>query len=261
MKRLSSVLSLISLLAVLVGPATAAAAEDKRDLPERDEQHLTAELSPGATVEISDISGNVDIETTSGGTAQIDVVRSAHNRKDLERGQIEVQSTSDRLLVRTKPGRDNWGWGNHEIRQRITLRVPRDVNLKISDISGNVDAGDIAGSAHVSDISGNVKLAQVGSSCTVTDISGGVQVTISQLGDAGVHVSDVSGWVKMLFVSAVNANLHVSDVSGDVDVDLPDLSVVGKMNRDDYRATLGSGGAPIEVSDVSGQVKLAPAGQ
>ncbi len=86
-------------------------------------------------------------------------------------------------------------------------------------------------------------------------------MTIARLGEAGVHVSDVSGWVKMLFVSSVNASLHVSDVSGDVDVDLPDLAVVGKMNRDDYRATIGSGGAPIEVSDISGQVKLGPAGR
>lgn len=261
MKRFQFAAALAVVAVVLSGPA-ALAGSDKRseDLPERDEQHLSAELTSGATVEVMDISGTVDIQTTSGGPAQIDVVRSARNRKDLERLQVEVQSTPTHLLVRTKPGRNNSGWGDHEVRQHISLTVPRDVNVKISDISGNVDATEIAGSADVSDVSGTVTFGLVGEACTVSDVSGGVEMTVGRLGERGVRVSDVSGWVKLYFAGTIDANLHVSDVSGNVSVDLPNVAVQGRMNRDEYRATIGAGGPPVDVTDVSGEVRLAPSG-
>jgi hypothetical protein len=170
---------------------------------------------------------------------------------------MEVEHTPTRLLVRSKPERGNF-WGNREVRQRVSIKVSRDVNLVVRDVSGSVASTDVAGSADVSDISGRVTLGQVGDSCVVRDISGGVKLTIARLGDNGVQVSDVSGSVEIYFVGAVNANVSVSDVSGRVSVDLPAFTVQGRIDPDNYRGTLGSGGPKVDVFDVSGRVRLAP---
>jgi hypothetical protein len=252
-------LSIAFSLAVLLASPIPAAAQDKwhDDLPERDEQTMSVELSPGATVEVTDISGSVDIETAASGPAQVTIVRSARKREDLERRQIEVQHSPSRLLVRSKPER-NLGWNNTEVRQRVTLKVPRDVNLTVRDISGRVVSADVTGAVDVSDVSGRVKLGQVGDSCVISDVSGGVTVTVTNLGDGGVRVTDVSGSVDVFFAGSVNANLSVSDVSGRVSVDLPGVTVQGKIDPDNYKGTIGSGGPPVTISDVSGRVRLAP---
>jgi hypothetical protein len=249
----------LAILLLVASPASPAAQHKWHDdLPERDEQNMSVELSPGATVQIIDISGSVDIETTSGGPAQVSIVRSARNREDLAHRQMEVQHSSSHLTIRSKPERTHF-WGSHEVRQRVTVKVSRDINLVVQDVSGSVASTDITGSANISDISGRVKLGQVGDSCVVRDISGGVDLTISRLGDNGVHVSDVSGSVDVFFVGAVNANVSVRDVSGRVSVDLPGFTIQGRIDPDNDRGTLGSGGPKVDVFDVSGRVRLAPA--
>ena len=50
----------------------------------------------------------------------------------------------------------------HDVRQRITIRVPRDVNLSIVDISGRVRAGAVGGTLEVADISGMVSVQEAG---------------------------------------------------------------------------------------------------
>jgi DUF4097 and DUF4098 domain-containing protein YvlB len=260
--RLRSTAFSVALLLSVTLPA-AHAAQDKRhdDLPERDEKRMTVELAPGATVEILDISGSVDVRTGASGPARIEIVRSARTREDLERRHIDVEQTAGGLLVRGRQERMGMGWGNHEVRQRVTLEVPSDVSLRVSDISGRVSAGDLNGSLQVSDVSGQVKVGRVGGACTVRDVSGGVEVTVTHVADAGVRVNDVSGSVDVYFAGDVNANLTVRDVSGKVSVDLPGAKIQGKIDPDNYSATLGAGGPPVEVMDVSGRVRLAPAGE
>jgi hypothetical protein len=256
--RLSIVLSLAALLLAATPAATATQKKWHDDLPEREEQNLSFELSSGATVEVTDISGSVDIETTSGGAAQVTIVRSARNREDLKHRQIEVQHSPSRLLVRSKPENGNW-WGDREIRQHISLKVPRDVSLTVRDVSGHVVSTDVTGAVDVSDVSGRVSLGRVGSGCVVRDISGGVEMTVTDLDETGVRVSDVSGSVEIRFAGTVNASVTVRDVSGRVSVDLPGFTIQGKIDPDNYRGTVGSGGPTVEVSDVSGRVRLAPA--
>jgi hypothetical protein len=85
-------------------------------------------------------------------------------------------------------------------------------------------------------------------------------MTVTKLGDAGVRVSDVSGSVDVYFAGNVNANLNVRDVSGRVSVDLPNVSIQGKIDPDNYHGTIGTGGPSVDVTDVSGRVRLAPVG-
>jgi hypothetical protein len=237
-------------------PRAEALAEDwDQDLPERDEFRQSYTLQPGAQIKIADINGVADIETTTGTTAEVHVVRSARTKEDLDRRKIDVVHTPSSLEVRSAPDRGNWNW-NREVRQRIRLRIPRDVSLSIVDISGRVRAGAVDGALDVADISGMVTIDGAGGHCTVTDVSGKVDVSVFRLGEGGLTVRDVSGMVAIGLAGDVGAELSVSDVSGRVNADLPNMNVHTKRDRNEYDATIGGGGPRIVVADVSGMVKL-----
>jgi len=68
----------------------------------------------------------------------------------------------------------------------------------------------------------------------------------------------VPGRVHLRFLEDVNAELQTSGIRGKVYVEVPNVSVQGEMNRADFRAKVGAGGAPIQISDVAGSVRLSP---
>ena len=64
---------------------------DDSDFQEKDEFHQSYQLASAAKVEVRGINGTVDIETGAGSTAEVNVVRSARNRDDLEYRKVIVE--------------------------------------------------------------------------------------------------------------------------------------------------------------------------
>ncbi len=246
------------------------------ELPERDELRQSYQLSPGAQVEVSSISGSVEIETASTTTAEVHIIRSARSRADLEYRRIIVEATGSSLIVRgeqekgerrTPPGVD--------VRQRVVLKIPRQVNLatksvsgsvavgdidgevRVSSISGSVGIGDVNGQVQVSSISGQVNVGQAVGHFTASSVSGSVTATIKRLSEQGVRIKSISGQVELRFTDELNAELEVSSISGRVYADVPNVTVQGKLEPANFRARIGSGGALISISSISGGVRLA----
>src|SRR5690242_11638678 len=70
------------------------------DYPERDEINQTYQLAAGARVDVSGINGTVDIETASGNTAEVHIVRSAKTREALQYRKIIIQQSSTSLVIK-----------------------------------------------------------------------------------------------------------------------------------------------------------------
>jgi DUF4097 and DUF4098 domain-containing protein YvlB len=140
------------------------------------------------------------------------------------------------------------------------LRIPRQVDLAVSGINGRVGVGEIDGPVRVSGVNGKVDVAQAMGYSDLSGINGRVKVTISQLGERGIHVSGVNGGVELFFAEELNADLDVTGINGGVDTDVANVTVFGKLDRHSFRAKIGSGGSPIKVSGINGRVKLARVG-
>lgn len=70
------------------------------DFQEREEINQKYELPPGARVEVSSIRGPVEVYDTNSATAELQIIRTARTRADLEHHKIEVQQTAEGLVVR-----------------------------------------------------------------------------------------------------------------------------------------------------------------
>lgn len=256
MRRKLIVLLSITIMAVALTPLTGAGqqrrhAED-REFTEREEINQTYQLEPGARVELSAISGRVDVETTAGSAAQVHIVKMGETRTDLDCYRIAIEHTPSSLIIRHRQER---GGDCESIRakQQVRLQLPRNVNLKLSGISGPVTVGEIDGGLRLSGISGPVDVAQALGYSEISGISGTVSISIPRLSDRGIRVSGISGRVELRLASNLNADLNVSGINGDVNAAAPNISL-NKVGHSKFAGRVGSGGSVISVSGISGSV-------
>jgi DUF4097 and DUF4098 domain-containing protein YvlB len=233
--------------------------DDDEDFTERDNFDQDYQLAPGAQVRISGINGAVTVETSNTTKAEVHIVRSARTRADLERNKVIVEQTASGLYVHGENNKDKWGERHGgDVRQRVLLRVPRQIELQASGVNGRVTVGEIDGPVNLSGINGKAEVAQARGYSDISGVNGSVTITITQLGERGIHVSGINGGVELIFADALNADLHVTGINGSVYADVPNVTVQGRVNRSNFNAQIGGGGAPINVSGVNGHVRLAP---
>jgi len=264
----------------------------QRDFNERDEFNQTYQLAPGARVEVSSISGSVKISNSETGTAEVQIIRTARTRADLEYYKIEVQQTGNSLVVRGGIHEPDERRNNIQVNHQVILKLPRRIDLSVSSISGSVRVGDVDGpvqassisgsanignvagklrlssvsgsvevgnvgaDARVSSVSGNVGLGQVNDSLDVSSVSGGVKATLISLSPRGIHIKSVSGSVEIGFMSDVNADFNAENISGQVYLNVPNVSRESEEKSTTVRARIGAGGTPITISSVSGNIRL-----
>ena len=243
--------SLYGLILLLV-PAIHCAQDS--DWPEKDEFQQSYTLAPGSQVEIKAINGSVTIETTSGSTAEVHVIRSARKREDLEYRKVVVEQVGRRFTVRGE--NDSEGRRHAEVRQQVMLKLPRKVDLEVHGINGSVKAAEIEGRGSVSGVNGKVELTQVGGINKISGINGSVSVSVARLDQEGMKISGVNGRVDVQFAENLNAEIHASGINGKVETDLPATSLLSEWSRSNFKAKVGSGGPIISVSGVNGKVAL-----
>ena len=262
MKKRLTALSILVLMTLALAPQifgqdSPRHSRDDSDYSERDEINQTYQLSAGARVEVRGINGTVDIETSSGNTAEVHIVRSARSREDLSYGRIIVEHTANSLIIRRENEKES---GSRNVRQRATIKLPRQVDLNVSGVNGRTTIGEVDGPVRVSGINGKVDVAQAVGYSDISGINGQVKINISQLGERGIRVSGVNGGVELRFNEDLNADLEVIGINGSVNTDVANVTVMGKFSRQNFRAKIGSGGTPIVVTGINGSLKLGRTG-
>jgi len=262
------------------------------DFRERDEINQTYQLAPGARVEVSSIRGPVKIVNADTATAEVQIIRTARSRADLEYHKIEVEQAGNSLVVRGVQEPEQRRRQNIQVDHQVILKLPRRIDLSVTSVSGSLQVGDVDGQMHVSSISGsanignvsgklqlssvsgsvevgnvgaearvtsisgNLGLGQVNGSLNVSSISGGVKATLVSLSSQGIHINSVSGSIEIGFKSEVNADFSAEHVSGQVYLDVPNVTRDSEAKSSSVRARIGAGGTPITISSVSGDIRL-----
>jgi len=176
---------------------------DDSEFTERDEFRQSYTLAAGSPVRLSGINGSVEVETASGNAAEVYVVRTARNKSDLDYHKIIVEQTASGLVVRGEKEKNN-SWRDRDgdrrqVRQRVTMRIPRNVDFTASGINGRATVGEIEGPVKLSGINGRVTVAQASGYTDISGINGSVTMMITRLTERGIRVSSVNGRVELKF--------------------------------------------------------------
>jgi hypothetical protein len=207
-----------------------------------------------------------------------------------------VVSEGETLRASGPEWRGNQSWaewrGNQSWAVDYDVQVPRETDLEVSavngevvirDVSGDVSvdavngeiaisevSGDVAGEAvngqiAISQVSGDVSAETVNGSIELEGVSGNVdaravngriEVTLvgDRLAEEGVDLATVNGPVVLRIPQSYSAQLELETVTGGMDVDFP-ITISGRLPRR-ISTTLGGGGPPVRVETTGGAIRV-----
>ena len=190
-----------------------------RDLPGQATRiDTTLAFSPNGMVDLSSMTG--DIVVTGWDR------REARVKATVDRGQLEYDLSSSRLVIEHRGGRGSSRGRSSEL--RYELSVPRGVRLLLRSTSGDITIRAAGGEVEASSSSGDITIEDAGR-VEVSSISGDVVVravkgTLEANAVTGtVEASDVEGDIRLgstsgdlLVRNARGRNVELSTTSGDV---------------------------------------------
>jgi hypothetical protein len=232
---------------------------DNSQAEARDEIRKSFELQPGARLDVQGFNGKVEIQTSETKTAEVYVLRTANSSESLSRREVIIEQTPTGLLVRAKEARHVGIWehlfgGNPK--EEVTIKAPRAIALALKGINGRVTTGDIDGPLEAKGINGRVELGAASQYAEISGINGGVVLGLKELGERGARLSGINGGIELRLADGLNADLTTRGMNGNVRSEIPDVTVDKEDHGSRYSAHIGTGGAPITLSGINGNVRL-----
>src|SRR5262245_31108761 len=219
-----------------------------------EEIHREYRLSPGARVEVSNINGPVEIETADTDRAEVHITRFAQGLADVNDRKLKIVDTPNSLTIQAEG--NSLRMGGNEVRHRVSLKIPRRVDLTIKHVSDRLKVGEIYGSIHLNGLSWKAEMSLAAGQIEISRVSGTAVIRVTKLDEQGINISNVSGKVELLAPADLNANIDVNGNHGKVILGLQHKMHEGTLNGIRFRAQIGSGGAPISISNIIGAVSL-----
>ena len=246
----SAIKKACAVLSVVLGASSVWAAVYR----ERDEINRSFTLPAKARVEVSAISGSVDIKAIDGDTAIVQIERTGRNRAELDCNKVVLEQAAGNLTVQSETV-GGQGCQNIQVVYRVLLSLPRHVDVSVRGVSGPINIGEIEGALRISGNSGNINLSQLRSGSRITGNTGTTTINLRRFDAGEVEVSGNSGAVNLYVGDELNVDVKVRGLSGSVSSELPNVKFT-KTGAADYFARIGSGGATITVHGSSGSVLL-----
>ena len=224
-------------------------------------------LSAGQTVHARNINGNVSVTPSSSNRVEVVGVRRG---RSADRLNVQVSESSDGIIVcvvrvdsddecdgsgyhHHSDDRNDWGSGS----MNLQIRIPSGVEIDATSVSGNVDIDGAEGDVRANSVSGDLRLERLrASSIEARTVSGEIEASVESLSGRGpLSFKSVSGDVKLQLPRSLDADLAMSSVSGQLDSDFQ-LTLGGRTSRRRIEARIGRGGRELDVTTVSGDVRL-----
>lgn len=270
MRRLTIAVAGVSL--ALAGRATPAVAQDR----DRGGPDFTWDgtMQAGRTLYVRNLNGAIRVTKADGDRAS--VVGTKRWRRgdpaDVRIEQVRSMTTGDVIICafwtdngrcdeggyRSRGNDDGWNWGRgnrNDVSVEFTVKLPAGVKIVVSSVNGEVSVEDATSEVEAVSVNGSVWAASTGGPVLAKSVNGDVRARMAQRGNRDLRFSTVNGSVIVQVPENSDAELSMSTVNGSVQSDFP-VTITGKLNPRHLNATLGKGGARIEMKTVNGDVRL-----
>lgn len=223
----------------------------------REEIRKSFELAPGARVEVFHINGSVNIQTADTTTADVYVERIGASAEALARRKVVVEGDANSLKIfgeKADVGFFARLFGSNS-REKVTVKLPRRIDLLAKGVNGSVVVGDLDGPVEVRGVNGRVQIAGTTGTAVFKGINGNIVVGLKQLNPEGVTISGINGNIELQLSQELNAYLEAKGMNGRVFSEIAGVSVE-KERRGRYWAQIGSGGNSINAKGINGNIRL-----
>ncbi len=240
--------------------------------------HLEMPLSPGSGFEAQTHNGSITINGADVADCNVTATVVARARTDedamevAEQTRVSLESLGENLILKIKKP-------EHMINRSVSVSldcvVPDRVDLKlgshngavkITNITGQIDATTHNGRVTAKNISGGVKLKTHNGRVECEEISGdarlrthngGVKVYYSETAESLCDISIVThnGSIELEAPQNYSAQVEASTHNGSINTDLP-ITVTGKVSKSRLTGTIGDGQGKLYLETHNGSIKL-----
>ena len=230
------------------------------------------QLSPGQSIEIKGINGEIRAMAGGGSDVVVTAVKSAR-RSNPSEVRFETVSHAGGVTVCAvypspagEPANECKAGGGGRSSSRdndtvvdFTVRVPAGINFIARTVNGSVDADGLQGAVEGYTVNGSVKVTTTGS-VRANTVNGSIDAAMGRTdSSSGAVFKTVNGEITLRLPASVNADVHLSSVNGRIRSDFP-LTVTGLLEPGSgprrLDGTLGNGGQKLDASTVNGGVSL-----
>jgi hypothetical protein len=284
-----------ALLAAAIGVALIGSAHAQRSsrYDVVDESLITRTLSfaagGGRTLDVRNINGSIHVEATSDSAVQMSIrkVIRAETQNDLAEAQREVQIEFTDQTARvgatvTEANRHvcgqewegdegrRWRRRNYSVKFDFTIKVPRDVALRLCTINGgDVIVNGTRGDFDVTNVNGDISIRDVAGAGRAHTVNGPVSVSFASNPKTASSFKTVNGNVDVTFQAGLGAEFAMKTMNGGLYTDFEATPLVAKAppagerrnGRFVYRANqhtrvrVGNGGPEITFETLNGNVR------
>jgi hypothetical protein len=132
--------------------------------------------------------------------------------------------------------------------------VSGDISVEV--VNGQIAINEASGAIAAETVNGNVKLEGVSGNVDGRAVNGRIEVTLvgDRLAPEGVDLATVNGPVSLRIPQSYSAQLELETVSGGINVDFP-ITISGRLPRR-ISTPLGGGGPIIRIETTAGAIHI-----
>ena len=221
-------------LVIAVGLAAAADAQPSR-YPVVDETTITRTLAmasgSGRVLEVRNITGFLHVTAGDGPNVEMSIHKTIRARGDTDKAEAERDVRLDfvehaprvEAIVRDRQNhicgeetRDDRDWDRvyYDVRFDFTIKVPRDVQLRLCTINArDLTVDGTRGDFDVDNVNGRIDMTGVAGSGRVHTVNGGVTVRFTANPSAATSFKTVNGNVDVYFQDGLSADLRMKTMT------------------------------------------------
>jgi hypothetical protein len=224
-----------------------------------DQWEKTYQVSPGATLEIENTNGGIDVRTHDQPTIQVTARRTARAvteqgaRDLLGRTKLEESASAD--LVRLVTPRQGSSMGQH-VEVRYEIKVPATIAVNLTTVNGKVELDGVTGAVALETVNGGIEARGISTLRTAETVNGSVSLELASLPAQGTRIETVNGSVGVKLPTTTGADVSVRTVNGGINVDGFGNVNEAERRRRHYEGKLNGGGPTLRVETVNGGVSV-----
>jgi len=209
-------------------------------------QHIEkqfAHVSAGSVVAVYNLFGFIKVEGTTGDqvTMSVDETIHAESNEALDVAKKEFKlgfdQKSDSVIAytaypydtrpRSHYHRDDVEGPHYHVVLEYTLRVPNNVNLRVSTVNnGFIDIKNVSGALKVNNVNGAITIANARGTTEARTINGNLTVSYAAIPPEASSYYTLNGKLEVTYPSGFAGDLQFKSMNGQFYTDFPDTEVL-----------------------------------
>ncbi len=245
---------------------TAPGVQDGQQAEETERFDQTYPFSSNGSVALSNLNGNVTIETWERNEVRVEYTKTASTKEMMDWVRVHVGATKERIEIEAdydswKENNNNGGWEkwkNKRIEVTFKLTVPRSAILdEIETVNGSVVLSNMTNFCKVSTVNGEVSAKNLRGGINLSTVNGNLVADFDRLESTKpISLNTVNGKVTLTIPSDSDVTLKADTVNGSIANDFGLPVRKGEYVGRDLYGKIGNGNTKVKLSSVNGGLSV-----